>query len=101
MHLLSYLVAALAILVMGLDVVLAFRVRSVIVSGELSAKFGLLIFLVAFFFVGYLFPPLALYDRPGEYLDLLVFAVFLYGAVFVWVVIGTIRDTLAFAKLLK
>ncbi len=102
MHLLSYGLAALAILVMGLDVVLAFRLRSAIVGGEVGAKWGLLTFLVAFFFVGYLLSPLALYYQlPSEYLNLLVFAVFLFGAVFVWVVIGIIRDTLAFLKLLK
>ena len=31
----------------------------------------------------------------------LVFAVFLFGAVFVWYVIGIIRDTLEFLKLAK
>ena len=31
----------------------------------------------------------------------LAFGVFLFGAIFVWVVIGIIRDTLGFLKLLR
>lgn len=102
MHYVAYGLAALAILVMGTDVVLAIRLRRAIVGGEVGAKWGALTVLVAFFFVGYLLSPLALYyELPGRYLNLLVFAVFLFGAVFVWVVIGIIRDTLSFLKLLK
>ncbi len=102
MHLVAYGLAALAILVMGLNVYLAIRLRSAIVGGEVGSKWGLLTVLVAFFFVGYLLSPLALYYRmPPEYLNLLVFAVFLFGAVFVWVVIGIIQDTLSFLKLLR
>ncbi len=102
MHFIAYGLAALAILVMGLNVYLAVRLRRAIVGGEVGAKWGLLTILVVFFFVGYLLSPLALYyELPAQYLNLLVFAVFLFGAVFVWVVIGIIRDTLAFLKLLR
>jgi hypothetical protein len=102
MHLVAYGLAALAILVMGADVWLAVRLRRAIVGGEVGAKWGALTVLVGFFFVGYLLSPLALYYAiPAEYLNVLVFAVFLFGAVFVWVVIGIIRDTLAFLKLLR
>jgi len=102
MHYVAYGLAALAILVMGTDVILAIRLRRAIVGGEVGAKWGVLTVLVAFFFVGYLLSPLALYyELPARYLNLLVFAVFLFGAVFVWVVIGIIRDTLSFLKLLK
>lgn len=102
MHLAAYLLAALAILMMGLNVYLALRLRRAIVGGEVGEKWRLLTLLVVFFFVGYLFSPLALaYRLPADYLYLMVFAVFIAGAVFVWVVIGIIRDTLAFLKLLK
>jgi hypothetical protein len=98
----AYGLAALAILVMAANVVLAVRLRRAIVGGEVGAKWGLLTVLIVVFFVGYLFSPLALYYRvPAEYLNALVFGVFLFGAVFVWVVIGIIRDTLTFLKLLK
>lgn len=102
LQVLAYGLAALSIVVMGLNVVLAIRLRRAIVGGEVGAKWGLLTVLVAFFFVGYLLSPLALYYAiPSPYLYLLVFAVFLFGAVFVWVVIGIIRDTLSFLKLLR
>jgi len=34
-------------------------------------------------------------------MNVAVFCVFVFGAVFVWVVIGILRDTLAFLKLLR
>ena len=102
MHVVAYGLAALAILLMGLNVYLALRLRRAIVGGEVGEKWRVLTVLVVFFFVGYLFSPLALaYHLPAEYLNVMVFAVFLGGAGFVWVVIGIIRDTLAFLKLLK
>lgn len=98
----AYGLAALAILVMAVNVVQAIRLRRAIVGGEVGAKWGLLTFLIAFFFLGYLVSPLAIYfEIPARVLDLMVFAVFLFGAVFVWVVIGIIRDTLTFLKLVK
>ncbi len=98
----AYGVAGLAIAVMGIDVVRAVRLRRAIVGGEVGQKWSLLTFLIGLFFVGYLLSPLALYYRlPAQALNILVFAVFLFGAVFVWVVIGIIRDTLKFLKLLR
>jgi len=102
MQLVAYGLAALAIAVMAVNVVLAVRLRRAIMGGEVGSKWGLLTVLIVVFFVGYLFSPLALYYRvPAEYLNVAVFGVFLFGAVFVWVVIGIIRDTLTFLKLLK
>jgi hypothetical protein len=102
MNVVAYVLAVLAILVMGANVFQAIRLRRAIVGGEVGSKWGLLTVLIAFFFVGYLFSPLALiYEIPAQYLYLLVFAVFLFGAIFVWVVMGIIRDTLSFLKMLK
>ena len=102
MNWVAYGLAAVAIVVMAGNVVQAIRLRRAIVGGEVGTKWSLLTFLIAFFFVGYLVSPLAIYFRlPKEILDLMVFAVFLFGAVFVWFVIGIIRETLAFLKLAK
>lgn len=99
---LAYILSGAAILVMAIDVVLAFQLKRSIVGGEVGAKWNLLTLLILIFFIGYLFSPLALYFKiPVEYLNILVFSVFLFGAVFVWVVIGIIREALAFLKLLK
>lgn len=102
MQWIAYGLAGLAIVVMGVDVVLAVRLRRAIVGGEVGQKWTLLTVLVVVFFVGYLLSPLALWLQvPTEVLHALVFAVFLFGAVFVWVVIGIIRDTLTFLKLVR
>jgi len=98
----AYGLAGLAILVMGVNAVLAVRLKRAILGGEVGEKWGLLTALIVVFFVCYLFSPLALYFAiPPEYLNLLVFGVFLFGAVFVWVVMGIIRDTLTFLKLVR
>lgn len=98
----AYGLAALAILVMGINAVMAVRLKKAILGGEVGEKWGLLTALIVVFFVCYLFSPLALYFAiPAEYLNLLVFGVFLFGAVFVLVVMGIIRDTLTFLKLVK
>lgn len=102
MQILSYALAALAIVVMGINTVLALRLKRAILGGELGEKWGVLTALITVFFACYLFSPLALYFQiPNEYLNALVFAVFLSGAAFVWVVMGIIRDTLSFLKLLR
>ena len=98
----AYGLAAAAIVVMAVNVVQAIRLRRAIVGGEIGSKWSALTWLIGFFFLGYVLSPLAIYARlPQQFLLPLVFAVFLFGAVFVWVVIGIIRDTLTFLKLVK
>lgn len=102
MHALAYVVAAAAIVIMGINVILAVKLKRAIVGGEVGQKWGMMTVLVAVFFVGYLLSPLALwFALPPQYVYLIAFAVFLFGAIFVWVVIGIIRDVLTFLKLIK
>lgn len=102
MKLVAYGVAGLAILVMAVNVVQAIRLRRSIVGGEVGSKWSVLTVLIAIFFVGYLLSPLAIhFGLPAESLSVIVFGVFLFGAVFVFVVIGIIRDTLTFLKLTR
>lgn len=99
---LAYALSAAAIIVMAIDVALALKLKKAIVGGEVGQKWGLLTTLVVIFFFGYLASPLLLYfHAPPEYLTVMMFFVFLFGAVFVWIVIGIIRDTLSFLDLLK
>jgi hypothetical protein len=99
---LAYALSLAAIVVMAVNVIQAFKLKRAIVGGEVGEKWSLLTTLIAVFFVGYLLSPLALYFQiPSEYLNLLVFGVFLFGAVFVMVVIGIIRQALSFMDLLK
>ena len=99
---LAYVLAALAIVTMGANVYLGFRLKRSLTGGEVGEKWTLLTFLILFFFLGYLVSPLALwFELPPQILNVLVFGVFLGGAVFVFVVIGVLRDVLGFLKLLK
>ena len=98
----SYVVSVLAILVMAVNVYQAVALRRSMVGGEIGTKWNALTWIVAVFLVGYLVAPLAVwYGMPHDDLLPVVFVVFLLGAVFVWVVIGIIRDTLAFLKLTR
>ncbi len=102
MNVLAYVMAAIAIAAMAVNVLQAVRLRRAIVGGEVGSKWGALTWLIGVFFVGYLIAPLAIYfGLPSEYLLPVVFGVFVFGAVFVWVVMGIIRDTLTFLKLIK
>ncbi len=97
----AYGLSALAILGMGLNAVRAVRLERAIVGGEVGAKWGLLTALVVVFFLAYLASPLALYlEIPPRFLGLLVAGVFLFGTIFIWVVIGILRDTLTFLRLI-
>ncbi len=99
---LAYALSVAAILVMAFDVFHALKLKRAILGGEVGKKWTLLTTLVVVFFVGYLLSPLVLvFDLGIEVMSVLVFAVFLFGAVFVWVVIGIIRDTLSFLDMLK
>ena len=99
---LAYALSGAAILVMALDVFQAFRLKRSILGGEVGKKWSLLTTLLVVFFVCYLLSPLVLvFDLGIDVMSVLVFFVFLFGAVFVWVVIGIIRDTLTFLDMLK
>ena len=98
----AYALSFAAIVVMGLDVYLAFKLKRAILGGEVGKKWTLLTTLLVVFFVCYLASPLVLvFDLGIDVMGILVFFVFLFGAVFVWVVIGIIRDTLSFLDMLK
>lgn len=99
---LAYGLSFLAIVVMAANVYFANQLKRSIIGGEVGKKWNLLTTLIVVFFFGYLASPLVLVFELGiEVMSVLVFAVFLFGAVFVWVVIGIIRDTLTFLDMLK
>jgi hypothetical protein len=102
MRAVSYVLSLAAIVVMAADVWAALRLRRSLIGGGVGQKWQFLTALIVLFFLGYVVSPLVLWlNLPIEYMGLLVFAVFLFGAVFVWVVIGIIRDVLSFLNLLK
>ncbi len=98
----AYVLSLAAIVVMAIDVVQAFKLKRSILGGEVGKKWTLLTTLLVIFFVCYLASPAVLIlDLGIDVMGILVFFVFLFGAVFVWVVIGIIRDTLSFLDMLK
>ena len=97
----AYVLAAAAIIVMGVDMVKALKLKKAIVGGEVGEKWSFLTALIVVFFVFYLFAPLILVFDLQDYLPALTFFVFLFGAVFVLVVIGIIKEALSFLDLLK
>ncbi len=99
---LAYALSGAAIFVMAFNVVHSLKLKRSILGGEVGKKWTLLTTLIVVFFAGYLLSPLVLVFNLGiEVMSVLVFAVFLFGAIFVWVVIGIIRDTLSFLDMLK
>ena len=98
----SYGLSIAAILVMVVNVIFAFRLRRALIGGEVARRWGLLTNMILFFLFGYIASPLLLvFNVPVEIMGLAVFLVFLFGAVFVLVVMRIIRETLGFMDLLK
>jgi hypothetical protein len=71
---------------MGINVVKAFRLRKAIVGGEVGEKWNYSLYLIIFFFVGYVVSPLFLEINP-EIKHIVISLVFLFGAVFVYIMI--------------
>ncbi len=103
----GYILSALAIIVMAVDLFKAFQLKAALArgemgGGEIARKWSLLSALLVFFFAGYLVSPLLLiFELNPRYVSILVFLVFFLGAGFVFIVIGIVRDVLSFLGLLK
>jgi len=98
----SYGLSFLGILVMVVNMVLAFRLRGKLIGGEIRSRWGLLTNFILLFLVGYILSPLLLiFSVPVEYMGAVVFLIFLLGAIFVWIVITIIRETLSVLGVLE
>ena len=98
----SYFLAFLAILTMVVNAVLAFRLRGALIGGEIRARWGLLSNFILIFLFGYILSPLLLvFSVPVEFMGAVIFLIFLFGAVFVWIVFHIIRDILTVMGVLE
>ncbi len=98
----SYVLAAIAILLMVVNVVMAFRLRSALIGGEIRSRWSLLTNFILVFVFGYILSPLLLvFSVPVEYMGAVVFLIFLFGAIFVLIVIRILRETLALMGVLE
>lgn len=84
-----YIISAAATVVMAVNVVRAFKLRKAIIGGELGEKWNYSLYLILFFFVGYVISPLFLWISP-EFKDIVISLVFFFGAVFVFIMINLI-----------
>jgi hypothetical protein len=89
MTIVYYVISAAAIVVMAGNVVKAFRLKKSLAGGEVGEKWGYALYLIVFFFVGYIVSPLFLQISP-ESKDIVISFVFLFGAVFVFIMINLI-----------
>ena len=89
MTMVYYVVSAAAIVVMAANVVKAFRLKRSLAGGEVGEKWGYAFYLIIFFFAGYIVSPLFLQISP-ESKDIVISLVFLFGAVFVFIMINLI-----------
>ena len=81
----SYGLSFLGILVMVVNVVLAFRLQRVLIGGEIRSRWGLLTNFILVFLLGYILSPLLLvFSVLVEYMGAVVFLIFLFGAIFVF-----------------
>ena len=107
METIVYVIAALAITVMAIDLYLALQLKNAIGrgdlgKGEVAKKWNVLTGLLVVFFVGYLASPLlVLFKLDPAWGNVLVFTVFLLGAGFVFVVVGVLKDILTVLDVLK
>lgn len=84
-----YVISGAAIVVMAVNVVKALRLKKALVGGEVGEKWGYAFYLILFFFVGYIVSPLFLEISP-ELKDIVISLVFLFGAIFVFIMINLI-----------
>ena len=99
---LSYALSFLAILLMVVDVVLAFRLRRALIGGEVRSRWGLVTSLMLLFLIGYILSPLLLIlSVPLEVMSVVAFVIFLGGAAFILIVVRILRDILSVVGMLE
>ena len=67
-----------------------------IAGGELKGRVAVLVGLLVFFFVGYIVSPFLYLLEEFEYTTLIVYLVFLFGAIFVLLTLDTMNAVLKF-----
>jgi hypothetical protein len=94
LQIINYIIAAMAIVTMCLCIVKCSRLHSKVPGGVVKKRIRLLIGLLIFFFFGYLASPLFYLLERFEYITSVVYLVFFFGAVFVFLSLGTIESLL-------
>ena len=95
-----YALSVVAIVIMAVNVVSALKLKKAIVGGEVGEKWNYSVYLIVFFFIGYIVSPLFLQISP-ESKDLVISLVFLFGAVFVYIMIRLIFSVITLLEVRK
>jgi hypothetical protein len=85
---------------MAINVFKAYTLKKSIVGGELGEKWNYSFYLIIFFFIGYIVSPLILRISP-EYKDIIISLVFLFGALFVLIMISILISVITVLKVKK
>lgn len=97
---LYYVISFVAIVVMAVNVVKAFKLKRSIVGGEVGEKWSYSVYLIVFFFLGYIISPVFLRISPASK-DIVISLVFLFGAVFVFIMISLIFSVITLLEVKK
>lgn len=89
MVILYYVLSAVAVGIMAVNLIKAYRLKKALVGGEVGEKWNYSLYLIGFFFVGYVISPLFLEINP-QFKNIVISLVFLFGAVFVFIMIDLI-----------
>ena len=92
----SFALSGLAILTMLICVIRGVLFYRSIAGGEIKRRVAILVALLVFFFLGYIASPFLYLLEKMEYTSLIVYLVFLFGALFVLLSIDTMNAVLRF-----
>lgn len=93
--------AGLAIITMAICIIKLFQLKGVLPGGKIKSRLTVLLSLLVFFFLGYMLSPFFQYIENIEISTFLVFAVFFFGAVFVLIVVSTLKKVLVLSGIIK
>jgi len=101
MEYLLYGIVGVAVILMLIALIRAVSLYRHVPGGDSKKKLRLLVVLQSIFLAGYLASPLLIYTDNSDIKDIVVFGVFLLGAIFVLISIAMIRSILKVFKVLK
>lgn len=93
---LNFAISGLAILTMLICVIRGIMFHRRISGGKIKRRVAVLVALLVFFFVGYIVSPFLYLIEQFEYTTLIVYLVFLFGALFVLLSLDTMNAVLRF-----
>jgi RsiW-degrading membrane proteinase PrsW (M82 family) len=97
----NFAVSGLAILTMLLCVIRGGAFYRRVAGGEIKRRAAVLLALLIFFFIGYVASPFFYLLEQFEYTKLVVYLVFLFGALFVLLSLNTINAVLKYEDILN